>query len=48
MEIFWGFGKHHVLLIKLTIRMPGIGYVEPYEVASILAVNKTYARNRLC
>ena len=26
--------------------MSGIGYVEPYEVASMVTVNKTYARNR--
>ena len=43
----------------LTKRMPGIGYVEPYEVASIVTANKTHmpgigfvgkinARNRLC
>ena len=43
----------------LTKRMPGIGYVEPYKVASIVTVNKTHmpgigfvgkmnARNRLC
>ena len=32
----------------LTKYMPGIGGVEPYQVASIVIVNKTYARNRFC
>ena len=27
--------------------MPGIDYVEPYEVASVVTVNKTYARHRM-
>ena len=32
----------------LTELLPGIGYVEPYRVVSIVIMNKTYARNRLC
>ena len=30
----------------LTKRMPRIGYVEPYQVASIVFINKIYARIR--
>ena len=29
-------------------RMPRIGYVEPYGVASKVTMEKTYAKNRLC
>ena len=28
--------------------MPGIGYVEPYQVVSIVFINKTDARNKFC
>ena len=32
----------------MTKHMPGKGYVESYEVASIVTVTKMYARNRFC
>ena len=34
--------------VLLTKSMPGIGYVEPYQVASIVIMSKTYARKRFC
>ena len=37
--------QEYVLLTKY---MPGIGYLEPYQVASTVIMNKIYARNRFC